>query len=88
MDIPSHLVANWHRQSSVIARPEVTSAKLRMDQDHGQFNLARIGVILSANSSGLVVAQVNCPEKSIVDFISSSPIGMRKGPITNTAPSQ
>lgn len=46
-------------------------------------SLACLGVVLPKNVTETVIAQVNCPGKTIDDFISSSPIGLRKGPIVN-----
>lgn len=45
--------------------------------------LACLGVVLPKNVTETVIAQVNCPGKTIDDFISSSPIGLRKGPIVD-----
>lgn len=50
--------------------------------------IACIGVLLPGNVSELVIAQVNCPGKSIVDLISSSPVGLKKGSITNISASK
>ncbi|UJR14650.1 hypothetical protein I4U23_001643 [Adineta vaga] len=49
-------------------------------------NRACIGTPIGSNVTEYVIVQVYCPGKSIIDFVSSSPIGMSKSAILNPSP--
>ncbi|CAF4660911.1 unnamed protein product, partial [Rotaria sp. Silwood2] len=51
-------------------------------------NLACIGTPISALTNETVIAQVNCANKTIIDFTTSSPIGMKKTAITKIGTSK
>jgi hypothetical protein len=40
----------------------------------------------TANVTEYVIAQVNCSGKTIVDFVTSAPVSMKKSATTNTSP--
>ena len=44
---------------------------------------ACIGVDVGQNITEYVIVQVGCPGKTIIDFVSSTPIGMTKSGIQN-----
>ncbi|UJR07471.1 hypothetical protein I4U23_011760 [Adineta vaga] len=46
-------------------------------------NRACIGVLVGENITEIVITQVYCPGKSIVEYVSSVPVGMTKSAITN-----
>ncbi|UJR08422.1 hypothetical protein I4U23_012692 [Adineta vaga] len=49
-------------------------------------NRACIGTPIGSNVTEYVIVQVYCPGKAIVDFVSSSPVGMTKSAILNPSP--
>lgn len=61
-----------------------------VEQFFADFNhlAACIGVMPGDNVTELVIVQVNCAGKSIVDFVSSVPIGMKKSTIQNPSTSE
>jgi hypothetical protein len=44
---------------------------------------ACIGIDIGANVTEFVIAQVGCTGKSIIDFVTSTPVGMTKSVIQN-----
>ena len=52
------------------------------------FSIACIGTPNAANVTEYVIAEVGCVGKTIIDFVSNSPVGLRKSTIQNPSTGQ
>lgn len=50
--------------------------------------LACIGTPIGSNVTEYVIVEVYCSNKTIIEFITSSPVGMEKSAILNPSPSE
>ena len=79
-----------HRLSLVNGQTEVNlvcNIELSIISSHGLFSDG-IGVMPGDNVTEIVITQVYCPGTSIVDTVSSVPVGMTKSSILNPSTSQ